>query len=389
MNLITVFCLAGWSVSQAAAPRDWVEPATGHRVVRLTPDEGGTKLYFHQNAFTASGDRMVLNTDGRLSVAKLDALPEVSVSPLLEQQVGNVVVSPRQKMVYYSRDGAVFRTSLDTKETTRIVELPPAMRRSAGFSLNADDSLLAGSYVEPADAPDGKLPPRGNARGGRRSLEDTMNLKLPRRLFTIHTGTGEIRTVHKSTDWLNHVQFSPTDPGLIMFCHEGTWHKVDRIWTIRTDGSGLRKIHTRTMEREIAGHEFFSPDGNTVWYDLQTPRSVEFWLAGMNTATGSLTKYRLQRSEWSVHYNISPDGKLFAGDGGGPNSVAKPDNGQWIYLFRPEGDRLVAEKLVDLSKHDYDLEPNVNFTPDGKWIIFQANMTGTRHVYAVEVAKAR
>jgi oligogalacturonide lyase len=41
---------------------------------------------------------------------------------------------------------------------------------------------------------------------------------------------------HPATDWLNHVQFSPTDPTLMMFCHEGPWHKVDRIWTIRTDG---------------------------------------------------------------------------------------------------------------------------------------------------------
>ncbi|HEX8337121.1 MAG TPA: hypothetical protein VF621_10355 [Pyrinomonadaceae bacterium] len=44
----------------------------------------------------------------------------------------------------------------------------------------------------------------------------------------------------------------------------------------------------------------------------------------------------LRRAEWSVHYNSSPDGKLFAGDGGGPNSVAAHGNGQWIYLFRPE-----------------------------------------------------
>ena len=33
------------------------------------------------------------------------------------------------------------------------------------------------------------------------------------------------------------------------------------IWTIRTDGSALTKIHTRTMNMEIAGHEFFSADG--------------------------------------------------------------------------------------------------------------------------------
>ena len=76
-------------------------------------------------------------------------------------------------------------------------------------------------------------------------------------------------------------------------------------------------------------------------------------------------------------------------------------NGQWIYLFRPELDdetavvggeparsgRLVAERLVDLSKHDYSLEPNVTFTPDGRWIVFRSNMHGERHVYAVQVER--
>ena len=49
---------------------------------------------------------------------------------------------------------------------------------------------------------------------------------------------------------------------------------------------------------------------------------------------------------------------------------------------------LKSERLVDLSKHDYRLEPNVTFTPDGKWIVFRSNMHGATHVYAVEVAKA-
>src|SRR5437762_14335996 len=126
-----------------------------------------------------------------------------------------------------------------------------------------------------------------------------------------------------------------------------------------------------------------------IWYDLQTPKSQLFWLAGYNVATGERTWYHLERSEWSVHFNVSPDGKLFAGDGGGPNSVAAPGNGQWIYLFTPENGELKAEKLVDLTKHDYRLEPNVTFTPDGKWIIFRSNMFGPTQVYAVEVKKSK
>ena len=163
---------------------------------------------------------------------------------------------------------------------------------------------------------------------------------------------------------------------------------------------------------EIAGHEFFGADGATVWYDLQTPRSLVFWLAGYDIGSGHRTWYHLNREQWSVHYNISPDGNLFAGDGGGRNSVANRSpnnesldgaNGQWIYLFRPKLLRrtglpteatkqikvgtLEAERLVDLSNHDYGLEPNAMFAPDGEWIVFRSNMHGTVHTYAVSLSK--
>jgi oligogalacturonide lyase len=170
------------------------------------------------------------------------------------------------------------------------------------------------------------------------------------------------------------------------------------------------------MPYEIEGHEFFSYDGKWIWYDLQTPRSKEFWLAGVNIETGERIRYPIAREHWSVHYNISRDGKLFAGDGGGPGSVANqtplpnpqrlspPGNGQWIYLFTPTGEpketvnvggetvkvgKFAVEKLVDLSKHDYGLEPNVTITPDNKWVVFRSNIHGRTHVYAVEVAKGK
>jgi oligogalacturonide lyase len=58
-------------------------------------------------------------------------------------------------------------------------------------------------------------------------------------------------------------------------------------------------------------------------------------------------------------------------------------------LFRPEGGELKAERLVNLAKHDYTLEPNLTFTPDQKWIVFRSNMHGASQVYAVEIAKSK
>ena len=382
-------------------PEEWIEPTTGHRVIRLSSERSTTKLYFHQNAFTADGDKMLLSTpEGPVTVN----LATRKIEPLVDGRVGQTVVGPKSREAFYTRDGTIFATHLDTRVTREIAKLPPGIRRGSGLALNADETLLAGSYVEGGAGPSGARPGASPARersadqpqlpgdvwkpAQRGRLEERWAARLPMRLFTVEIASGKVSPFHPSTDWLNHVQFSPTDPRLLMFCHEGPWHKVDRIWTIRTDGSQLRKIHTREMDMEIAGHEFFSADGKIVWYDLQTPKKEQFWLCSHVLETGEKIRYRVQREHWSVHYNVSPDGKLFAGDGGGPRSVAAPGNGQWIYLFTPKDGALEAERLVDLSKHDYSLEPNVNFTPDGKWIVFQATIHGGAHVYAVEVAKA-
>jgi len=41
-------------------------------------------------------------------------------------------------------------------------------------------------------------------------------------------------------------------------------------------GVGLCFLKWAPLDMEIAGHEFFGPDGKIVWYDLQTPKGKEF-----------------------------------------------------------------------------------------------------------------
>jgi oligogalacturonide lyase len=378
--------------SAAEPPIAWIDPDTGHRVVRLTREAGSASLYFHQNPFTSDGGRMIYTTPDGISV--LDLKGNVRV----------IVAGRRSRNVYYQMSGAVYSTDVDTGTSRMIARLPS---RGSISTANADESLLAGTYVEGTGQDYYRAGPQqpqllDQPANKGRMMEERLAARLPMGIFVVDTGTGALKTILKGTDWFNHLQFSPTDPTLLMFCHEGPWHKVDRIWTIRADGGGLTKIHHRTMAMEIFGHEFWSADGRTIWYDLQTPRGEDFWLAGYHIETGARTWYHLRRNEWSVHFNISPDGKLFAGDGGDEGQVARAMDGKWIYLFRPEPipnrgseDRefinpgvLRSERLVNMSKHQYRLEPNVIFTPDQKWIVFRSNMFGPSYIFAVEVAKA-
>ncbi|HEX7294521.1 MAG TPA: oligogalacturonate lyase family protein [Pyrinomonadaceae bacterium] len=401
---------------QAEPPREWVDPDTGHRVVRLSDEPGSASLYFHQNPYTPDGQKLLITTPTGLASINLKTR---AIDKLVDGRVGVIIVGHKTGQVYYTRSvtdnnvrtTTVYATDLNTKTTREIAKLPVGASVS---SVNADETLLAGiidektvAAIKAGEPPAPRPAARGDAYPGKgQMMEDRLAERRPLQLITINTKTGDVKTLLRGTDWYNHIQFSPTDPTLLMYCHEGPWHKVDRTWTIRTDGTQLTQIHRRTMLMEIEGHEWFSADGKWIWYDLQTPRSEVFWVAGYNVDSRERVWYHLERKEWSVHFNVSPDGKLFAGDGGGPNSVAAPDNGQWIYLFRPEMVRdrtdgqlpgakelikpgvFRAEKLVNLSKHNYNLEPNVTFTPDMKWIVFRSNMFGPTHVFAVEIAKA-
>ncbi len=376
---------AGQEAREPSPLRDkWVDADTGHRIVRLSRIPGTSQsFYFHQNAFTAEGDKMVFENrspegDSRLMV--LDWATRKS-EPLTEPGVRGIVVGGRSRKVYYQRWRDLYSTHLDTKATKLIAQLP--FRGSVG-TVNADETKLAGTFTEPGGRPIDRSGPRSGW------FDQVFEAKQPQWLYTVDVATGRTNAFYRYEGWLNHVQFSPTDTHLLMFCHEGPWHKLDRIWNIQTDGTGLRLMHTRSMPMEIAGHEFWSSDGKTVWFDLQMPRGENFFLAGVDVATGKEIRYPVSRDQWSVHFNIARDGKLFAGDGGAPNMVAKALNGKWIWLFTPQPDTtLKAEKLVNMARHNYDLEPNVNFSPDGKWIVFRGNFDGSPQVYAVEVAKAR
>ena len=390
-----------------APPKSWIDPDTGHRVIRLTDEPGSASLYFNQNGYTADGQEMVYTTPGGISALNLKTL---AAHPVVAGRGIRIIVTGRKTQnVYYTRAGSVYATDVDKLMTREIAKLPP---HGSIATVNADETLLAGTYEETQPTPAQAYNPGPQDQPQRLNqpeskgamMERRLAAHIPMALFTIDARTGETKVIHRATDWLNHLEFSPTDPTLLMFCHEGPWHKVDRIWTIRTDGTHLTKVHTRTMAMEIAGHEFWSHDGKTIWYDLQTPRGEVFWLAGYNVETGERTWYHLQRDEWSIHFNVTRDGKLFCGDGGDPGQVAHAKDGQWIYLFRaepiPNRDGLIepsfvrpgvfrSERLVNMAKHNYHLEPNVSFSPDEKWVVFRSNMLGPTYAFAVEIEKAK
>lgn len=371
-------------------PDVWIDVSTGHKVFKLVDRPGlNYSFYFHNNPFLSS-----LNGKDQLmvfygSTEKGSDLFYINLRTKETEQIthnggskrGEIIGKLSRKAFFTSND-SIFSVGIDPPHKLTLIKALPAGTVGSAESINADETKLAAVMASPKERDIIREFPEKKD-----FFDKIYEAKLLRKLLTIDIETGEIKEVYQENAWLNHVQFSPTDPDNLMYCHEGPWHKVDRIWNVDINTSENRLLHKRSMEMEIAGHEFFSWDGKTVWFDLQKPRGETFFLAGKNLETNELTTYQLDRNQWSIHFNISPDQTLFAGDGGDDGQVAHAPDGRWLYLFKPEGDHLVSEKLVNMKNHYYKLEPNVHFSPDGKWIIFRANFKNGSQIYAVEINK--
>jgi len=428
--LLPALPLSAQSSAEGATlpPVTWIDPDTGHRVWRLSTEPDSSGLYFNVNSFAPDKKTVVyIAQDG---VHTIDLITK-KTRLILPKKIPVIAVGRKTNSLYYMdraprdpehpevKKNGLFRVALDTGEVSMIAVLPPNTSDwMTNTSINADETLMAGIKEDGPPAPDShynitiyksSLGPDGKPISGllvqgsnkEEWMESRLNAHIPLTLFTINLKTGELKTVLQSTDWISHVVFSPTDPTLLMYCHEGKWQKVDRLWTIRTDGTENTLLHKRTMVNEVCGHEFWDPDGKTVWYDLQTPSGLVLWLAGYNTETKERKWYHLEQSDFSIHYNTVPDGSLFCGDGCDASRCGSADVG-WIKLYHPqlrknEGindpslirtGNIRTDRLVNMARHNYALEPNVRFSPDRKLVLFTSNMFGPSYYFGVEVEKA-
>src|SRR3954469_13530739 len=55
-------------------PRDWIDPATGHRVIRLSTEPGSQTLYFHDNQYSPEGDKYVFTSRSGIWLVDLTRL---------------------------------------------------------------------------------------------------------------------------------------------------------------------------------------------------------------------------------------------------------------------------------------------------------------------------
>ncbi len=88
---IALVVLAGAAAWAAEPPKSWIDPDTGHRIVRLTDEPNSASLYFNQNGYTADGKKMVYTTPEGVSVLNLETH---AAKPVVKGRVQVIVTGP-------------------------------------------------------------------------------------------------------------------------------------------------------------------------------------------------------------------------------------------------------------------------------------------------------
>src|SRR4249920_436729 len=104
---LVLSAVMGAAVFAAEPPKTWIDPDTGHRVVRLTDEPGSASLYFNQNGYTADGKKLIYTTPIGISVFNLATR---AARVVVTGSVKVIVTGRKTQNVYYLKGDAVFST---------------------------------------------------------------------------------------------------------------------------------------------------------------------------------------------------------------------------------------------------------------------------------------
>src|SRR5215211_2224207 len=119
--LLIHLTLLAAAAQQREVPREWVDPDTGHRVIRLSDEPGSQSLYFHQNSYTPDGESLIITTPTGLSAINLKTR---AVEKIVQGRVNMIIVGKKTGRVYYVKDRIVYTTDIHTHTTRGIAKLP-------------------------------------------------------------------------------------------------------------------------------------------------------------------------------------------------------------------------------------------------------------------------
>lgn len=364
---------------------DYRDPDTGALVRRLTGDgSDNAHLYFTSTSFVGEGADRVIVSSNRLGERAyfLLEIPErkmVQVTEASDTPFSQACLDPAGRLFAF-RGCSLMRVDLDSLEAEEIYRVPDGSRPLLP-TCTADGEQVAFAYCETQQT---------STESGR--IYSTMGERYYQHpacvVMRVHAESGEAIAVWGERNWISHVCIHPTNPDLILFCHEGGSHVRQRMWTVDlSDGPG-REAHPLFHQHlgESCCHEYFTRQGEV---GFQCNVEHDGQSEGYNCfirADGTWLRQFLLPGPRPGHIQSNSDNSLVVGDRG---HLSRDDRegGAYMSLIRHVEGR---GEVTRLCRHDTSWttqisHPHPIFSPDDRWALYTSDAGGACNVYMADV----
>ncbi|WP_276255876.1 oligogalacturonate lyase family protein [Halomontanus rarus] len=373
-------------------PAEWEEyddPNTGARITRLTsyPGEDDYHLYFTEDGWYDDGRRLLFrsNRSGSRQLFSIDLESGLITQVTdLEGFEGGTSIHHETADAYFWVDGRLVRFDLDRLQVTDVIYEAPEGYDRGSMDVNADGSVVYAAITEDVDLP-----------GEDEWMDEMMAAEPHVQIFAVPTdgsdGEREPELIHEEERWASsHVNASPTDPEIFIFCQEGPWDGVDhRIWVANAATGETWKIREVPEEGGV-GHEYWMADGERIGYhgSLRDPQGrdrVDDPEPFIGSARYDDTDHRetdLPDEVYALTHTHANSPELLVCDG---SFTGVPYN----LLYRWDEESESYEGPHSLATVDWKPEsphPHSRFSPDGSRVLFDSDRyDGSSNLYLVEV----
>lgn len=336
--------------------------------------------YFTNPPCTRDGRQIIFGSDRcggdteQLFMAELPSGAIVQLTNGRDVSAQGAVLAPRGSVVCFV-DGSELRSvSLQSFKERVLAGLPPGLTLCSSISMSSDGQLVAYSVFRQ---------PEFRGRPGPDSFLAIFEAHPHSEIWVAPVDGSGPRMIHSDECWLGRPQFRPGDNSVVTFCREGPWHRVERIWAVRTDGSGERRcLRPQEVGRECIGHEYWTHDGSSLLYAYHVTDA-----AGVESGH-SIRMLDLASGEERVvfegrrvsHFTSNQDNSRIVTDTSDPADAN-------LYLVDTAAGS--AEVLCECGsslrayRTNQDAHPHPCFSWDGRFVFFNSDRLGWPNLYMV------
>lgn len=352
--------------------------ASGRTVWRLTSRQAVNHgPYFYNSPVTQDGRRIIFGSD-RTGAEQLFMVewPSGSIIQLTNGAnvcAHNAVLAPRGAEVFYFDGPELHAVALASFRDRFLAALPEGLTLASPPAISSDGQLLVYCCFRKPDVGD---------LAGWQAFGPTFEARPRTEIWVAPIDGSGGRLVHAEDRWLGHPQFRPGGTNTIIYCHEGPWDRVERIWTVAADGSTPpRCLRPQKIGQELIGHEYFTRDGAMLVYAWcrsgggagKVPaHSVRM----LDLVTGN--ERVVFEGRQVNHFGSNGDSSLIVADTSDP---ADPN----LYLINTKSGN--AELLCTCRssqkpwRSTQDAHPHPCFSWDGKFVFFNSDEGGWPNFY--------